>query len=170
MSTDIVASDQATASITVQGQALEYHPLSDEDLAAVIAKCTPKQALVLEAIGRGLTLAEAAKHCAVAADTVRAWRKQVPGYRDAYYTLYADRAHITPAAIRERALADSISHYDTLYEVSRDPEAHHRDRLTAASKALEIAGIGRDGPVVQVNFVAAVRALQGGERDGPVWE
>ena len=162
---------ERTETMTVKGQIVHYHPMSDDEVNGFLGRCTPKQRLVLHHTARGLELQESAAEAGVSRETVVMWRKRVPGYHSAYYTLLSGSRSIGLEAIRSMAQADALEHYNTVLSLSKgeaESAAERSVKLNAAKEGLTLAGAykGMETPTVSIQHLL-VQIMQQCLADAP---
>lgn len=185
--------DQETRSILVKGQQVEFQPLPPEAMDVLFQRLSPKQRLALSYTAKGFTPREIVAKTGITPGTFIAWRKGIPGYRDAYYHLQSQSSVLGVEAVRSAAVGDALQHYETLHRIATDSEAAPRDQINATKETLTLAGAYKgtnDAPMsigdilVQINntmdlpagglpgpvTATEVVALVPGERRDPVTE
>lgn len=134
------------ATLRLRGGAVEYVPLSDDELALLLARCSTSQRIALSHAARGLEPKEICERTGVRLNTFYAWRDRIPGFRDAVYTLKAAAASITVDTIRKVAVGDALEHYEVMHRIAtREPTTakEEANSLAAAGRVLDIAGVTR---------------------------
>ena len=82
--------DRPLATYSIRGQQVEYCPLTDDELQAVLSRATPKQRMALLYVSRGMAPSDVAERVPVSKDTLETWRGKDPAFKNAWYTVAAN--------------------------------------------------------------------------------